>query len=326
MINYNFIKKKFNLRILFILFIFSLIFSLLITFMNPLKVYKLKIDSSKINYLNQLAQIQDEELFRSYNLLFIPDGDEKFRQNKFNIYSIDDIGEYLSKNYQRVKGNIFLVILRKDLNSNYYLDVIINSKFDIKKVVRYLNDESDKKIKNYFGKQYDELILYIENEGNIKNFNSQLDVIYLLFNEYQTICLNKKLPFINNFDVKDNFDLKKLFENISSTNELYFFLKKNTKYIANDEIKFCLEKFFFEDRINELTKNINFNHFEKIKLINKILFKRKLDMEMHNNILSFNIESEKYDIFYNLIQFLKNFILIIFILVILRISTATFIK
>jgi len=294
--------------------------------MNPLKVYKLKIDSSKINYLNQLAQIQDEELFRSYNLLFIPDGDEKFRQNKFNIYSIDDIGEYLSKNYQRVKGNIFLVILRKDLNSNYYLDVIINSKFDIKKVVRYLNDESDKKIKNYFGKQYDELILYIENEGNIKNFNSQLDVIYLLFNEYQTICLNKKLPFINNFDVKDNFDLKKLFENISSTNELYFFLKKNTKYIANDEIKFCLEKFFFEDRINELTKNINFNHFEKIKLINKILFKRKLDMEMHNNILSFNIESEKYDIFYNLIQFLKNFILIIFILVILRISTATFIK
>jgi hypothetical protein len=85
MINYNFIKKKFRLRILFILFIFSLIFSLLITFMNPLKVYKFKVNLSKLEYLNQLAGFGQENFCRSFSSLNTITEEEKFQIGRAHV-------------------------------------------------------------------------------------------------------------------------------------------------------------------------------------------------------------------------------------------------
>lgn len=329
MIDFKFIKKNFQKRVIYTLFIFSLIFSLLVTFINPLKVYKLKLSYPKVEYLNLLADLShDQEVFQAYNSLFIPISkkDVVIAQKKFNIYTIDDISEFLPKNYQSFNGNTNLIILRKNESSEYYLDIIGKYELDKENFIKNLSDQADKKIKKYFNHQYSSLISHIDNQKRVDILKKQSETIYLLLNDYQTICLNKKLPFINSFDNMETIYLKKKLESASTISDMYLFLKDNNNYLAENNFKFCLDNFFFEGKINELLKNIYLNHSKKIELIKNVIHKKKIDMEKYNKIIGFSVESEKYSIFYNLVQFLKYFILIFFILIFLRIAASTFVK
>jgi hypothetical protein len=329
MIDFKFIKKNFQKRVIYTLFIFSLIFSLLVTFMNPLKVYKLKLSYPKVEYLNRLADLSPQhEVFEAYKSLFIPmsKNDTGIFQKKFNIYTIDNISEFLPKNYQSFNGNTNLIILRKNESREYYLDIISKHELDKENFIKNLSDQADKKIKEYFNDQYSSLISYIDNQKRIDILKKQSETIYLLLNDYQTICLNKKLPFINNFDNKETIFLKKKLESVSTISAMYLFLKDNNNYLAENNFKFCLDNFFFENKINELLKNIYLNHSKKIELIKNVIHKKKIDMEKYNKIIGFSVESEKYSILYNLVQFLKYFIFIFFILIFLRIAASTFVK
>lgn len=329
MIDFKFIKKNFQKRVIYTLFIFSLIFSLLVTFMNPLKVYKLKLSYPKVEYLNRLADLSlQREVFEAYKSLFIPmsKNDTEIFKKKFKIYPIDDITEFLPKNYQSFNGNTNLIILRKNESREYYLDIIGKHELDKESFIKNLSDQADKKIKKYFNDQYSSLISHIDNQKRIDILKKQSETIYLLLNDYQTICLNKKLPFINSFDNKETIFLKKKLESVSTISDMYLFLKDNNNYLAENNFKFCLDNFFFENKINELLKNIYLNHSKKIELTKNVIHKKKIDMEKYNKIIGFSVESEKYSILYNLVQFLKYFIFIFFILIFLRISASTFVK
>ena len=323
MIDKIYLKKIFNLKIIFLFFFISFAIAFLISSYRPFTSYKVSYDFKKIIYLNQLSQI-GEDFFIAYNYIFYSNQknrhDNNVRNLKFNIQEIHDYNQFIPKFHQELNNkNYFFYIRRQGLNK-YYLEIITKDKPNLKEIIYFLHNTTDKQIRDFYIKQYLKLIDFINNENKIFHDNTVINSIQLDLIAYENICLKKKLPFKNSFMVNKDLPIKQNFIKIPNLMGLNHFLEELKLFVTLNKKKICINKKFLNDEITNLLKTYEKYNNQTREIIIKQIKGKINQVKAEKKIYNFALEENaKKNLNYIIIDFMKYFFCIFFLLTIFRV-------